>query len=385
MKQNYILHYCLIALFLAFSSCSKDESDITEQQPESVVAEPDFVENDGSQGLEGDEKRAEEEEAPLLTETNQKGYWNYDYTLLKPSELSQSDVKNLRCKESKVMPLLVGQNKKKVGKVIVSNDDENLYLTFKADKNKFMKKVYLYIGEKGNIPFYSNGFPKLWKFNFKAFPYYFGGTKKATYVIPLSSINLDCFEIVAYSKVYDKDSNCLYSAFAYNKNLTQEYYYSYYSGCFYYKDWVRSFEYCVQKCEAECIQAYGYHDACGICENDVFNTFLAYGFIAGQGERGFNIEILTNPNGCDISNSTEVGRINVSSISETKLRIKYELDAGYEMCELSFNYGAFRFTTPNNVSQQFDTPTTTYSFEIDKLTGTNIYMNSEAKITEVSN
>jgi len=103
MKQNYILHYCLIALFLAFSSCSKDESDITEQQPESVVAEPDFVENDGSQGLEGDEKRAEEEEAPLLTETNQKGYWNYDYTLLKPSELSQSDVKNLRCKESKVM------------------------------------------------------------------------------------------------------------------------------------------------------------------------------------------------------------------------------------------------------------------------------------------
>ncbi len=384
MKKHYLLlRYSFIALLLVFASCSKDEENELTVDPLQVIEESDFVENDGSMGLskaEGGE--TEEENAP--EEFEGKTYWNYDYTLLKPSDLSSDDVKALACGETKVMPLLVGSRKKRVGRVEVSNDDENLYLTFRANKSRYMKKVYLYIGEKGQIPFYSNGFPNLRKFNYKAFPYYYGGSKKATYVIPLSSINLDCFEIVAYSKIFDKKSNCFYSAFAYNKNRTQKYSYSGYSGCYYYQDWVRSFEYCTQKCKAECVQAYGFHEECGFCENDVFNTFLAYTFINSRGDAGVNIELITNVNGCDISGSTEVGHINVSAASDTKLKIEYQVEAGYEMCELSFSYGTGRFNTPNNFSQQFDTPTTTFSFEIDRLAGANIYMNSGALITETN-
>ncbi len=377
MKKSYLLFYSLIALFLVFTSCSKDENELVEETATSKI-EPDFFEKEGSVGLSTEELKGEEE-APVIT--NAKS-WSYDYTLLKPSGLKQKDVDSIACGEKKVIPLLVGSRKKKVGKVIVSNDGENLYLTFKANKKRYMKKVYLYIGEKGSIPFYSNGFPKIGEFNFKAFPYYYGGTKKATYVIPLSSINLDCFEIVAYSKIYDKDSGCFYSAFAYDKNLTQEYDYDQNSGCWYFSDWVRSFEYCVQKCEVECIQAYAYHEACGFCENDVFNTFLAYTFIDNRGDAGVDIELITNPNGCDISNSPEVGHVNISSASDTKLKIVYQMDAGYEMCELNFSYGTSGFNTPNTYSEQFDTPVTTFSFEIDKLSGANIFMNSGAKITE---
>ncbi|MBQ4822381.1 hypothetical protein [Aquimarina sp. MMG016] len=380
MKKSTLLQYCIMALFLVFASCSKDENEIILEDPSAVVEELEFVEKDGSFGLDEAEIEEGEEEAPAES-AFAKSYNHYDYTLLKPSGLKQRDVDSIKCGDSKTLPLLVGSYKKKVGRVTVSNDGENLYVTFKANRNRYMKKVYLYIGEKTGIPFYSNGFPKLREFNFKAFPYYYGGMKKATYVIPLSSINLDCFEIVAYSKVYDKKSRCYYSAFAYNKNLTQGYSYSGYSGCYYYDDWVRSFEYCVQKCEAECVQAYGFHEECGFCENDVFNTFLAYAFIDRNGPAGFNIELITNPDGCDISNSTEVGHFNVAAASETTLKIEYQVNAGYEMCEIDFNYGTSRLNTPNNYSKVFDTPVTTFSFEIERLSGANIYMNSGAKIT----
>ncbi|MDH7447113.1 hypothetical protein [Aquimarina sp. 2201CG14-23] len=298
--------------------------------------------------------------------------------------MKKSDVDAIACGEVTIRPLLVGANKKRVGRVEVANDGENLYLTFRANRHRYMKKVYLYIGAKEDAPFYSNGFPNLYEFNYKAFPYYYGGKKKATYVIPLSSINLDCFEIIAYSKIYDKDSGCYYSAFAYDKNLTQEYSYANNSGCYYFEDWVRSFEYCVKSCEPECIQTYGYHETCGVCENDLFNTFLAYTFINNNGPAGFNIELITNANGCDITNSTEVGHINVAAIDDTKLKIEYKVNDGYEMCELSFNYGSVKFDTPNNYSQQFITPTKVHTFEIDRLPGANIYMDSEAQIQEVT-
>ncbi|WP_109438966.1 hypothetical protein [Aquimarina sp. AU119] len=382
MKQKYLLGYSFIALFLIFASCSKDENEIVENgivESEKVTLEPDFIENDGSEGIE-DEVQLEEEEAPSLTENNSKTYGHRRYKLLTPSDVTPADLE--ACGQTTTMPLLVGSRKIEVGNVNVSNDEENLYLTFKANSNYLMKKVYLYIGAKQNIPFYSNGFPNLRKFNYKAFPYYFGGMKEATYVIPLSSIELDCFEIVAYSKIYSKKSNCFYTSFAYDQTLDQEYtYYNHYYGCVYYGDWIRSFEYCKQTCKADCTEVYGYHEDCGICENGNLNTFFAYSFLDRRGEAGVDVELITSPEGCDITNSEEVGHINISSISETKLKIEYQLSTGYEMCELSFSYGISRFNTPNNYSQQFDTPTTSYSFEIDKLTGANIYLDSKAQIT----
>lgn len=374
MKTNYALGYWFIALFLIFSSCSKDENEVIVESEKTAI-EPDFIKNDGSEGIE-DELQLEEEEPILTTDINSKSYRHCNYTLLTPS-----DVDIEACGETTTMPLLVGSRKLEVGSVTVSNDGENLYLNFEANDRNLMKKVYIYIGAKENIPFYSNGFPNLRKFNYKAFPYYYGGMKKATYVIPLSSIDLDCFEIVAYSKVYNKDSHCYYTSFAYDKTLDQQYSYYGWWSCVYYGDWVRSFGYCKQECKPECVQAFGYHEECGKCENDIFNTFFAYTFLDSRGEAGVDIELIINPNGCDITNSEEVGHINISSISETKLKIEYQLSTGYEMCGLSFNYGTTKFNTPNNYSQQFDTATTSYSFEIDKLTGANIWLDSKAEIT----
>ncbi|WP_024770752.1 hypothetical protein [Aquimarina macrocephali] len=374
MKTNYTLGYWFIALFLIFSSCSKDENEVIVESEKTAI-EPDFIKNDGSEGIE-DELQLDEEEPILTTDTNSKSYRHCNYTLLTPSDV---DVE--ACGDTTTMPLLVGSRKLQVGNVTVSNDGENLYLNFEAINRNLMKKVYLYIGAKENIPFYSNGFPNLRKFNYKAFPYYYGGMKKATYVIPLSSIDLDCFEIVAYSKVYNKDSRCYYTSFAYDQTLDQQYSYHGWWSCVYYGDWVRSFGYCKQECKVECIQAYGFHAACGFCENNVFTTFLAHTFINSKGDEGVDIELLINPDGCDITNSSDVGHINISSISDTKLKIEYQLNTGYEMCGLSFGYGASKTSITSEYSKQFDASTTAHSFEIDKPLSANIYMISKAEIT----
>ncbi len=374
MKTNYALGYWFIALFLIFSSCSKEENEVIVESEKTAI-EPDFIKNDGSEGIE-DELQLEEEEPILTTDISSKSYTHCDYTLLTPSDV---DVE--ACGETTTMPLLVGTRKLEVGSVTVSNDGENLYLNFEANDRNLMKKVYLYIGAKENIPFYSNGFPNLRKFNYKAFPYYYGGMKKATYVIPLSSIDLDCFEIVAYSKVYNKDSRCYYTSFAYDKTLDQQYSYYGWWSCVYYGDWVRSFSYCKQECKVECIQAYGFHAACGFCENNVFTTFLAHTFINSKGDEGVDIELLINPDGCDITNSSDVGHINIASISDTKLKIEYQLNTGYEMCGLSFGYGGSKTSITSEYSKQFDTSTTAHSFEIDKPLSANIYMISKAEIT----
>ena len=393
LKKNYLLTYSLIALFLVFTSCSKEENEIindtdsteveaTDAGEETTPEELNFFENDGlDASLIEEGMPTEEEEAPKdgIASKSARNY-HCDYTLLKPK-----DVDPTVCGDATIQPLLVGSSKKKVGRVTIANDEENIYITVKAGKNKYIAKTYFYIGEKGSIPFYSNGFPNLRKFNYKAFPYYFGGEKKATYVIPLSSINLDCFEIVAYAKVYDAYSNCYYSAFAYDKERTQEYSYSYYTGCYYFGDWVRSFEYCKQTCEVPCVQAYGFHEKCAFCENDVLGTFLAYLFIDSNGEKGFEVELNTNPNGCDVSNSPIIGHINIASIENTnKLKVEYHVNEGYSLCNIDFSYGTStsNVNTSENISASFDNPVSTYSFEFEKLSGANIYMDIQAEVSE---
>ncbi len=354
MKINYFSNYLIIFLLLFISSCNSNDSELIVDTDKTSI-EPDFFKNDGSENLEEEQL---EEEAP--TETSLKTYSAYNYTLLKPSNLSEDEI----CGDVRTMPLLVGSRKKQVGEVNVSNDKENLYLTFKADDYKYMKKVYLYIGEKVNIPFYSNGFPNLRKFNYKAFPYYYGGQKEATYVIPLSSIDLDCFEIVAYAKIFDKRSWCYYSSFTYDNDLTQKYYYSYYSGCYYFKDWVRSFEYCKHKC----IQAQAYalwndggdlNNNTECIDNESGLTFVskaAYGFLTSQNY--FLVYLFTNTDGCDITDADKIGFIKVSLTNENtgELTIKqYFYNDAYKLEESKLYLGH------NPTPSMSDYETITYS------------------------
>lgn len=77
------------------------------------------------------------------------------------------------------------------------------------------------------------------------------------------------------------------------------------------------------------------------------------------------------------TNSEEIGHINITSVSDTTLKIEYHVNAGHEMCELSFSYGTSKNSITNNYSKQFAPPTSTYSFEIEKqLPAANIYMDS---------
>ena len=268
--------------------------------------------------------------------------------------MKQADVNEIKCGETKTMPLLVGSSKKKVGVVKVSNDEENLYLTVKADDNMYMKKVYFNIGAKEDIPFFSNGFPNLYKFNYKAFPYYFGGQKKATYVIPLSSINLDCFEIVAYAKVFSKRSWCYYSAFAYNKERTQEYHYSQYSRCYYFKDWVRSFEYCISDCDDGTLSAYGF------CHNEICfseNGFPAIGWVNGPiNQKGNAFRLYAKVEGCDYENAIYVGTAyGFYNFDRKDIYVEYNLeDTDYVLVEGSVYIGSTSYPLNGDGEETID-------------------------------
>lgn len=301
MKKNYVWSFLAMALFFVFISCNQDESE--SEVIQKTVVEPDFFESDGSVNLE--EERLEEEAPIEVGGLSAKSYY-YSYTLLKPSELNQTKVNEIKCGETKRIPLLVGARKKQVGVVKVSNDEENLYLTVKAGDSKYLKKVYFNIGAKEDIPFYSNGYPNLYKFNYKAFPYYFGGQKKATYVIPLSSIDSNCFEIVAYAKVFDKSSWCYYSAFGYDANLTQKYSYSSYSGCYYFKDWVRSFEYCKNDCTPT-YPTYAVCDGTKRCFTE--DGFTNWGWTNGPYYERFGFALYANAENCDEEQGVQVGQM----------------------------------------------------------------------------
>jgi len=370
MKKNYLLGCSLIALFLLFSSCNNNEDEIIQESTE-INIEPDFVKNDGSEGIENEEQLLEEE-APLDSDVNSKHYRYRNYTLLKPSDISEDKINGM-CGEATTMPLLVGSRKKKVGEIKVMNDDENLYLTFTADQHKYMKKVYLNIGAKGSTPFYSNGFPNLRKFNFKAFPYYFGGTKKATYVIPLSSIDADCFEIIAYSKIYDRISRCLYTSFAYDQSSTQTYSYSYYSGCYYYNEWVRSFEYCKKDC-IETESAYSYCSGSACFSED---GFAQWGWSTRLITTSYSwFVIYAKGEDCDREAAEAIGRINVrynkSAKSATVDYILYDTNS-YVFSKTQLYLGGTKYPLNNLGESTVDPVYYPYSHDVTTTAKTDSY------------
>ncbi len=410
MRKIYFFSYFIVFLSLFAVSCSQDETEIVLDTDTEALVEPDFFENDGSAGLDGEE-RPEEEAPGLLSDAASKSYY-YDYTLLKPSGLKQTDVDEIKCGDTKEMPLLVGSRKKKVGVVKVSNDDENLYLTVKANDQKYLKKVYFYIGEKESIPFYSNGYPKLYKFDYKAFPYYYGGQKKATYIIPLSSIDTECFEIVAYAKVFDRNSWCYYSAFAYDASRTQEYTYSYYTGCYYFKEWVRSFEYCTKPCTNEII-AHGFkkknpeHSYCFTTDG-----FSDWGWTNNLGTfelrfelNRFRVPLFIDGATCDESDAKEIGyaRVEVYSemvngVEELLVDIKYVMsDAHYVFDEVNLYIGTDKYPKDANGDDTIDPAYYDYHQDLEGVTdyiftglpwegvlGQDVFMISQAKVSPVA-
>ena len=102
--------------------------------------------------------------------------------------------------------------------------------------------------------------------------------------------------------------------------------FSYYNDCYYYDEWVRYFNYCFKNFASDCLQALGYYEDYGICENEVLTIFLVYSFIDRNGNAGFDLELITSTIGCwynEYMNS----------------RTRYVKDGintadGYEICEI---------------------------------------------------
>lgn len=328
-KINFFL-YLFITFSLVLTSCNTEEAVVTEQQ-DKVAIEPEFT-----AGFDVEEEEVEKA-INSLKDGNEKSYYYCNYNFLKPSGLCKEDVDELSCGTSTTLPILLNCNKKQVGELQVSNDDEYLYLTFEAGNNRwYMNSLYLQIGDKKDIPFCSNGYPNLRKFNYRAYPYYYGGTKHAVYKIPLSKINLDTFEIVAYAKMYDSYYGNYYSSFTYDASRTQKYYYSYYYG-YYYGEWVRSFEYCVQAC---CEPAYAYHEGCGFCSvgnnETLYTNKLAFGSLVGW--NFILIDLYKGLEDCDVSKGTRIGYLKVEVEDEAtgKLKVTPYVDGNHLLCGVNF-------------------------------------------------
>lgn len=337
MKKINYFFYLFIAISLFFTSCDNETELVTKEQ-EKVAIEPELT-----QDFDVDEQEVKNAINSLSTK-NKKSYYHCAYNFLQPTNLQDEDVEKLACGNSKTMPILVSCNKTKVGEVKVSNDDENLYLTFSANKRWEMDMIFLNISAKNDIPFYSNGFPNLSKFNYRAYPYYYGGSEKAVYKIPLSKINLDTFEVVAYAKVYDTYYQRCYSSFAYDSNLTQKYYYSYYHG-YYYGDWVRSFEYNKEDCnQYKYLEIFGrkFSNSNTKCIDIDINGKKLKGWSSWiplrnilNSKSRIDLELFKTNNNCSIENTPYIGRFeildyNTSSKDLTLAYYMYNYELGGE-------------------------------------------------------
>ncbi len=119
---------------------------------------------------------------------------------LNPTTLSLDEIENTKCGEGLAKTLFAGQHIN-VGTLLVSNDDSNLYVTYKTDGNWFLTESHLYVGSYNNLPLNGGGNPKIGNF-----PYH-GDHEKVneyTFTIPLNQINKDasgCFVVAAHGVV----------------------------------------------------------------------------------------------------------------------------------------------------------------------------------------
>lgn len=125
------------------------------------------------------------------------------------------------------------------GTVSVSNDANNLYVTYSTSNGWEMTETHLYVGDCADIPTSGNGNPQI-----GLFPYTTDHSPSATsytYTIPLSNLE-NCYCVAAHTALvqYDNSGNVIASETGWADGNEMG------GG-----SWAMSFEYCTQVCEED--------------------------------------------------------------------------------------------------------------------------------------
>lgn len=115
-----------------------------------------------------------------------------------PNVTNDPEVSVLPCTyDSTTYQLLSGQTID-AGELLVTNDKENLYVTYMTSDGWKIDETHLYVGNLEGLPTNNSNTPEPGQFPMKG---NHDGLTTVTYTIPLSSLNRDCYIIAAHSSV----------------------------------------------------------------------------------------------------------------------------------------------------------------------------------------
>ncbi len=182
MKKIISIVISLFLLFLIFTSCEQEEQVNSLKSIESEITI--------------------DKNAQLSFESN---------------SLSLDEITENGCGDPIEKILYAGQHIA-VGTVFISNDEDNLFVTYDVnDTNWWLKETHLYVGDIDNAPFVSSGNPKIGHF-----PYHGDHDlrKDFTFTIPLVELD-DCFSIISHAVVVQSENGSITNsetAFGYGDN-----------------------------------------------------------------------------------------------------------------------------------------------------------------------
>ncbi len=314
MKKNYLWSYSLVALFLLCIACNSEDVNF---------------------------------------EFNEK-----------------SSAQQTTCEDAKIVTLIAGQHID-AGTVTVTNDEENLYVTYQTNDDWSISETHLYVGPEEDIPQTRSGNPKIGHF-----PYH--GDNNDPFVIPLSDLN-DCFVIVAHAvvnKIVDGEIKQSETAFGCGDKE--------FSG----KRWGCYFEYCKKDCEVEkeCVDAKGlFYKPLSLCFSE--GGFSEWGWTnlikfiildeyQNNNGKNWQMPLYINEEGeqCTEQDKIQIGYIELNVFYDAdnnnlpSLSAEYILtDSSYELSEVSFYFGFDKY--PTDSEGNFTTSPEYYTYKVDNLDG----------------
>ncbi len=132
--------------------------------------------------------------------------------------------------------LFAGQNTN-IGNLEVTNDEDNLYVTYSLTGNWYLNETQLYVGYLEDMPTNNGGNPQVGLFPFKTT--HSEGVNSYTYTIPLSTMVDDCYIIAAHASV---------SQVVNGQEISSETAWSYGNNFPYSNQWGWYSNYCTQSC-----------------------------------------------------------------------------------------------------------------------------------------
>ncbi len=262
--------------------------------------------------------------------------------LLKDTELSLSEIEDSKCGEGLVKTIYAGQHIN-VGELLVSNDETNLYVTYKVMGNWFLTESHLYVGPYGDLPLNGGGNPKIGNF-----PYHGAhqNMQEYTFTIPLNQIDKDingCFIVAAHGVVKEiVDGKVVGSETAWGQGDDE----------FPGNRWGWYITYCEEECdENDCLIAASYKirkpensNCYEYLDNETsriaWTTKYAYSWLNSI-DYATGLPLFANPSNCELeSDHLSVAEVDLKlSDDGSELTINYDANEGYMLTSIDLYVG----------------------------------------------